>query len=79
MQYWPFLLLLLVPTLWRFVWNAQWRQSRGGISFTGITVLLVAVAVLWASTGSRGPNAAAPTDVTTAYQSGDGALRALLD
>jgi hypothetical protein len=71
---------LLVPPLWRFVWNSQWRQSRGGISFTGITVLLVAVAVLWASTGTqRAPGTPASTEVTTDYQNGDGALRALLD
>lgn len=78
MQYWPLLLLLLVPPLWRFVFNAQWRQSRTGISFTGMTVLLVAVAVLWASTGSQRPSTAS-TEVMGDYQSGDSALRALLD
>jgi hypothetical protein len=80
MQYWPFLLLLLVPPLLRFVSNAQWRQSRGGMSFTGMTVILVAVAMLWVSTGSQRPSGtSAPMQGSVDYQDGDSALRALLD
>lgn len=54
----------------------KWR----GMSFTGMTVLLVAVAIVWASTAGQRPSGApAATEVTADYQSGDGALRALLD
>ncbi len=50
------------------------------MSFTGMTVLLVAVAIVWASTAGQRPSGApAATEVTADYQSGDGALRALLD
>ncbi len=50
------------------------------MSFTGMTVLLVAVAIVWASTAGQRPSGApAVTEVTADYQRGDGALRALLD
>jgi len=45
-----------------------------------MTVILVAVAMLWVSIGGQRPSGtSAPTQGTVDYQDGDSALRALLD
>ena len=71
MQYWPFLLLLAIPAF-RYVWQPLRHTGRvGGLSFTGITVLLLIIVGIVIALQPAHPPA-------TDYEQGDSAVRALI-